>query len=64
MLASNTNDSLVVLVRYVERDRGRHLLLNEIETILRCFVLCAANIDVEIVLVEAVEYDLDVAYKS
>jgi len=36
-------------------------LLNEVQAVLRSIVLCAADVDVEIVLIEAVEDDLDIA---
>ena len=61
VLPSNTNDTLVVLVRDVERNRRRHLLFDKVQTVFRCLVLRSTNIDVEIVLVEAVKQDLYVA---
>ena len=61
MLSANTDDALVVLIWNMERDRSRHLLFNQIQAILDSFVLAAANIDIEIVLVESVEDDLNVA---
>lgn len=61
VLATYSNDTLVVLVRYVEGDRSRHLLLNEVETVFGGVVLCSTDVDVEIILVEAIEDDLDVA---
>ena len=61
MLSTNPNDPLVILVRHMERDRCRHLLLNQVQAILGRLILVAAHIDVEVVLVETVEDDLDIA---
>ena len=61
MLATDSDDTLVVLVRDVERDRSRHLLLNEIESVLGGIVLCSTDIDIEVVFIEAIENDLDIA---
>jgi hypothetical protein len=61
VLASNSDDALVVLIGDVEGDGSGHLLLNKIETILRSFVLAANNINVEVVFIEAVEDDLNIA---
>lgn len=58
VLTTDTNDALVVLIRNVERDGRGHLLLNEVKTVLRGFVLGATDYDVEVVLVEAIEDDL------
>ena len=61
MLATYSDDTLVVLIRYVEGNRSRHFLLNEVESVLGGVVLCSADVDVEVVFVEAIEDDLDVA---
>ena len=61
MLATDSDDALVVLIRDVERDRSRHLLLNEIKSVLGGIVLCSTDVDIEVVFVEAIENDLDVA---
>lgn len=61
MLATNADDAFMVLVRHMKRDRGRHFLLDELQSILGRIVLCAAYVNVEIVFVEAIENDLDVA---
>lgn len=58
MLTSDANYSLVILIWYMKRNRGWHLLFDEVKTVLRCFVLCATDIDIEVVFIEAVEYDL------
>ena len=60
VLSSDANDTLVVLIRDVKGDGGRHFLLHKIEPILGSFVLGAADVDVEIVFVEAVEDDLHI----
>lgn len=39
-------------------------MLHKIEAILSSFVLSTAHIDVEVVFVEAIKYDLNVAWKS
>lgn len=62
MLAANTDDSLVVLIGDVEGNRSRHLLLDKIKTALGGFKLVSANVNVEVVLVEAIEDNLNVAY--
>lgn len=61
MLATYSNDTLVILIRYVEGDRSRHFLLNEVEAVLGGIVLCSTDVDIEIVFIEAIEDDLDVA---
>lgn len=61
VLATNADDALVVLIRHVERDGSRHLQLHEVQAVLRSLVLRAAYINVEVVLVEAVEDNLHVA---
>lgn len=62
MLTANTDDSLVVLIGDVEGNRSRHLLLDKIKTALGGLKLVSANINVEVVLVEAIEDNLNVAY--
>lgn len=61
MLAANTNDSLMILIRDMERYRSRHFLLHKIQTVLRGLVLISANVNIEVVLVEAIKDDLHVA---
>lgn len=61
MLATYSDDTLVVLIRYVEGDRSRHLLLNEVEPVLGGVVLCSTDVNIEVVFVEAIKDDLDVA---
>jgi hypothetical protein len=61
VLSADSDDSLVVLIRHMERDRSRHFLLNKVKTVLRGLILIATDVDVEVVLVEAIEYDLNVA---
>lgn len=61
MLATYSDDTFVVLVWHVEGDRSRHLLLNEVQSVLGSVVLCSTNVDIEVVFVEAVENDLDIA---
>ena len=61
MLSAYPNDTLVVLIRDVERDGGRHLLFDQVETVPGRIVLSSTNINVKVVLVEAIEDDLDVA---
>lgn len=61
VLPSNTDDTLVILVRNVERNRRRHLLLDKVKTMFGCLVLGSTNIDVEIVLIETIEENLNVA---
>ena len=61
MLSTNPDDPLVVLVRHMEGNGSRHLLLHQIQTVLSRLVLVAAHVNVEVVLVETVKDDLDVA---
>jgi len=61
VLASNANDALVVLVRHVERDRSWHLKLHKIQTTLCSLVLRTAHVNVEVVLIEAIKDNLDIA---
>ena len=61
MLATNSDNTFVVLIGDMERDRSRHFLLNEVETILGRVVLVATNINVEVVLIESIEDDLNIA---
>lgn len=60
VLSADADDTLVVLVRDVKRDRGRHLKLNEVQSVLGGFVVLSTDIDIEIVLVEAIKDDLDI----
>lgn len=60
MLATNTYDSLMILVGDVERDGCGHLLLNQAETLLHRVIACSHDIDIEVVLVEAIEDDLNI----
>ena len=61
VLAANANDSLVVLVWNMEGYRSRHLLLDKGQPLFHGLVAPAHDVNVEIVLVEAVEDDLNVA---
>lgn len=61
VLATNADNTFVVLIGDMERDRSRHFLLNEVETILGRVVLIATNINVEVVLIESIEDDLNIA---
>lgn len=61
VLAADSDDALVVLVGYVEGDRGRHLLLNEGQALFHGIVVGGNDVNVEVILSEALEHDLDVA---
>ena len=61
VLTTNTDDALVILVGDVEGDGGRHLLLNQGQPLPHGLETRRHDIDVEVVLVEAVEDDLNVA---
>ena len=61
MLATDSDDALMVLIRYMEGDRSRHLLLHQVKSVLSSVVLCSTDIDIEVVFIEAIEDDLDVA---
>lgn len=62
VLTADTDNSLVVLVRHMERNGRWHLLLDKVETILGSLILGTAHVDVEVVLIESVKDDLHVAY--
>lgn len=62
MLAPDTNDTLVVLVRNMKGDGSRHFLLHKIKAVFGSIVLGPAYVDVKVVLIETIEYDLHVAY--
>lgn len=64
MLTADTNDALMILIRDMERDRGGHFLFHEHQPRLHSIVIVAANINVEIVLVEAVKDNLYAAYET
>lgn len=61
VLATNTDDSLMVLVRNMEGNRSRHFLLDKAETLLHRFKTTSHDINVEVVLVKAIEDDLNAA---
>ena len=61
VLSTDSDDPLVVLVRYMEGNGRRHLLFHQIQAILGRIVLVSAHIDVEVVLVESVKDNLDIA---
>lgn len=61
VLSTNANYAFMVLVGHMKRDGGRHFLLYELQSILSRIVLGTAYVNVEIVFVEAIENDLDVA---
>lgn len=64
MLTTNADDAFVVLIGYMEGYRSRHLLLHKIKAVLGSFILRPADIDVEIVFIEAIEDDLYIAYAT
>ena len=61
MLAADADDAFMVLIGHMEGYRSGHLLLHKIKTILGSFILRAADVDVEVVFVEAIEDDLYIA---
>ena len=61
VLTANTDDALVVLVWNVERDRRRHFLFHHAQASLHKLVVDGHNINVEVVLVEAIKDNLNVA---
>ena len=61
VLATNSNNSFMVLVGHVERNGRRHLLLDKIQSVFGGFILVATHINVEVVLVETIEDDLNIA---
>ena len=61
VLATNADNTLMVLVRNVEGNGCRHLLLHQSQTFLHGGVVVCQDVDVEVVLAEVVENDLDIA---
>jgi hypothetical protein len=61
MLSTDTYNTLVILVRHMERDGSRHFLFDKVKPIFGGLVLAAYNVNVEVVFVEAIKDDLDVA---
>jgi hypothetical protein len=59
VLASNTDDSLVVSFGNVKRDFGGQFLLKHRETV-KSSRIAAGNVDEEVIVVERLELDLDV----
>lgn len=63
MLAPNTNNTLMVLIRNMEGDRGRHFLFDQVKAVSCCFILGRAHINIEVVLVESVKDYLNMTLK-
>ena len=61
VLATNTDNTLVVLIGYVEGDGSRHLLLDEGQALLHGVVVGSNDVNIEVILSEALEHNLDVA---
>ena len=61
MLTANPDDTFVVLIRHMERYRSWHFLLHQVEAAPGRIVLRSTDINVEIVFIESVEDNLDVA---
>lgn len=61
VLAADTDDPLVVLVRHMERDAGWHFLLDQRKSVLHAVVRRSRYINVEVVLPIVVKKDLNVA---
>lgn len=59
--ATNTDDAFVILVGDMERDGGGHLLFDQAQPLLHRVVTGGHDINVEIVLVEAIKDDLHIA---
>ena len=64
MLTADADDAFVVLVGNMEGYRSGHLLFNKVQTVLGSFILRAADVDVEIVFVEAIKDYLDIACRD
>jgi hypothetical protein len=61
MLTTDSNDALVVLVGDMERDGSGHFLLDKGQALLHGIVTATHDVDVEVVLIEAVKNDLHIA---
>lgn len=61
VLAADADDSFVILIRHVERDRGWHLLLHQAQALLHRFIGRSIDVDVEVVLAKVFEHDLNIA---
>ncbi len=64
MLTTDTDNALVVLIGYMERNRSRHLLFHKRQSLLHGVVIGSNDVDVEIILPKALEHDLDVAWND
>jgi hypothetical protein len=62
VLTTDADDTLVILIRNMKGDGRGHLLLYQIEPILCRLILSAADIDVEIIFIETVEYYLHITW--
>jgi hypothetical protein len=61
VLAANANNTLVVLIGDMERDGCWHLLFNQGQALLHGIVGGSHDVDIEVVLVETVKNDLNIA---
>ena len=61
MLPAYADDAFVVLIRDVKRYGGWHFLLYEVQAVFSGIVLSPTNINVEVVLVESIKDDLNIA---
>ena len=63
VLASDADDTLMVLVWNVEGNSSWHLSLNKLQSVFSCVVRRATNIDVEVVVIETIEDDLNIGMR-
>lgn len=61
VLSTNTNDSFVILIGHMERDRGWHLLLYQAQALLHRLIGRSVDVNVEVVFAKVFEHDLNVA---
>lgn len=61
VLTANANNTLVVLIGHVERDRSGHLLFHQGQTLFHRIIGRCVDIDVEVILAKILEHDLNVA---
>jgi hypothetical protein len=60
VLATNSDDAFVILIRHMKRDRGWHLLLNEAHALLHRFIGWCNNVNIKVILSETIKDNLDI----
>ncbi len=61
VLTTNADNAFMILIRYVERDGGRHFLFNKGHALFHRVMVRGDNVYVKVILSETIENDLDIA---